>query len=83
LLAAAEGAVAVDYSAEVERIDVLSKREIEVLRLVSVGLSNRDIGRHLFITESTVKRHLSTIYEKLAVNSRTQAIDYARRSGLV
>jgi LuxR family maltose regulon positive regulatory protein len=83
LLAATEGAVTLATEARADRIDILSKREVEVLRLVADGLSNRDVGQHLFISESTVKRHLSTIYEKLAVNSRTQAIDHARRAGLV
>jgi LuxR family maltose regulon positive regulatory protein len=83
LLAATEGAVALATEDDTDRVDLLSKREIEVLRLVAVGLGNRDIGKHLFISESTVKRHLSTIYEKLAVSSRTQAIEYARRAGLI
>jgi LuxR family maltose regulon positive regulatory protein len=83
LLAATEGAVALATRAKPDNVDSLSKREIEVLRLAAAGLRNRDIGRHLFISEMTVKRHLSTIYEKLGVNSRTQAIDHARRSGVL
>jgi LuxR family maltose regulon positive regulatory protein len=83
LLAATEGAVTLATEAKADRIDFLSNREIEVLRMVSDGLSNRAISQHLFISEATVKRHLSTIYEKLAVNSRTQAIDHARRAGLL
>ncbi len=83
VLAATEGAVALATKAREDKINFLSKREIEVLRLVADGLSNRDVGQYLFISESTVKRHLSTIYEKLAVKSRTQAIDHARRADLL
>ena len=52
-----------------------------MLRLVSAGLSNRDIGHHLFITEKTVKKHLSNILGKLQATNRTQAVDHARRMG--
>ena len=63
--------------------DALSEREVEVLRLVAAGLSNRDIGQHLFISEKTVKTHLSNIMGKLGVGNRTQAVDQARYLGLV
>ena len=61
---------------------ILSARETEVLKLVSSGLSNRDIGSTLFISEETVKTHLRRIYEKLEVSSRTQAVDRARQLNL-
>jgi LuxR family maltose regulon positive regulatory protein len=64
-------------------IDPLSNRELEVLRLVSVGLSNREISDQLFISLPTVKRHISTILEKLAANSRTQAVSVARSLQLI
>ena len=63
--------------------DALSERECEVLRLVAAGLSNRDIGQHLFISEKTVKTHLSNIMGKLGVGNRTQAVDQARNLGLL
>ena len=63
--------------------DALSEREIEVLRLVAAGLSNRAIGQHLFISEKTVKTHLSNIMGKLGVGNRTQAVDQGRYLGLV
>src|SRR5215204_4636002 len=58
--------------------DALSEREVEVLRLVAAGLSNRDIGQHLFISEKTVKTHLSNIMSKLGVGNRTQAVERAQ-----
>jgi LuxR family maltose regulon positive regulatory protein len=60
----------------------LSDRELEVLRLVAIGLPNRDIGQRLFISDKTVKKHLSNILGKLAATNRTQAVDQARRLGL-
>jgi DNA-binding NarL/FixJ family response regulator len=61
----------------------LSERELEVLRLVAAGLANRDVGRRLFISEKTVKKHLSNILGKLGATNRTQAVDHARRLGLL
>jgi LuxR family maltose regulon positive regulatory protein len=56
----------------------LSERELEVLRLIASGLSNREIAQELFITPGTAKRHVHNIYRKLEVRSRTQAIARAR-----
>jgi ATP/maltotriose-dependent transcriptional regulator MalT len=55
----------------------LSARELQVLRLVASGLTNREIGQKLFISEKTVARHLSNIFTKLDLNSRTAATAYA------
>jgi LuxR family maltose regulon positive regulatory protein len=63
--------------------DALSEREVEVLRLVAAGLSNRDIGQQLFISEKTVKTHLSNIMGKLGVVNRTQAVDQGRYLALI
>jgi NarL family two-component system response regulator LiaR len=60
----------------------LTAREIEVLRLVAQGHSNREISRRLVISESTVRTHVSNILAKLNVGSRTQAAVYALRQGL-
>jgi DNA-binding NarL/FixJ family response regulator len=61
----------------------LTEREIEVLRLVAAGKSNREIGQKLFISESTVKGHLHNLFSKLSVLSRTEAISVATRRGLI
>ncbi|MCL2781184.1 MAG: response regulator transcription factor [Actinomycetia bacterium] len=61
----------------------LSIRETEVLRLLADAKPNRAIAARLDITEATVKRHLSTIYAKLGVTSRAEAIQTARKSGIV
>jgi len=61
----------------------LSERESVVLEAVARGLSNREIGRELWISEQTVKFHLRNLYRKLGVSSRTEAARYAHRSGLV
>ncbi|MBX3069479.1 MAG: hypothetical protein KF883_03125 [Thermomicrobiales bacterium] len=63
--------------------DALSEREIEVLRLAASGLSNRAIGDRLFITEKTVKKHVSNVLAKLDASNRTEAVDKARRMGLL
>ncbi len=60
----------------------LTRREIEVLRLVAAGKTNRDIADTLFISEKTVARHLTNIFNKIDCQSRTQAAAYAYRQGL-
>lgn len=64
-------------------IEPLSERELEVLRLLDRGLSNQAIANELIVALSTVKKHLINIYGKLGVNSRTQALTYARSLGLL
>ena len=61
----------------------LSEREEVVLEAVARGLSNREIGRQLWISEQTVKFHLRNVYRKLGVSSRTEAARFAYRTGLV
>jgi DNA-binding NarL/FixJ family response regulator len=60
----------------------LSRRECEVLALVADGCSNREIGEALFISDRTVARHLTNIFHKIEVTSRTQAVRYAIDHGL-
>ena len=62
--------------------DPLTERELEVLRLISQGLSNKEIASKIFIVEWTVRTHVSNILSKLHLASRTQAALYALRSGL-
>jgi LuxR family maltose regulon positive regulatory protein len=64
-------------------VEPLSVRELEVLRLIAAGLSNRQIAERLFISVRTVKKHVENSYAKLGVNSRTQAIARARELGLL
>ncbi len=61
----------------------LTDRELEVLRLVAAGSTNGEIARILWVTEQTVKFHLSNVYRKLDVGNRTQASHYAHVNGLV
>ncbi len=61
----------------------LTARQLEVLRLVAAGSTNGDIARELWVTEQTVKFHLSNVYRKLGVASRTEASRYAHVNGLV
>ncbi|GAA2269063.1 response regulator transcription factor [Nonomuraea roseoviolacea subsp. roseoviolacea] len=61
----------------------LTPRELEVLGHVAAGLANRQIGREMFLSETTVKTHLVHIYAKLGVDSRTAAVAAAIRKGLI
>jgi DNA-binding NarL/FixJ family response regulator len=61
----------------------LTVRELEILRLVAAGASNSVIGRELWITEQTVKFHLSNVFRKLGVSNRTQASHHAYVHGLL
>lgn len=73
-----------EYEAVSKGIELgLTEREKEVLGHVVAGLSNKEIGARLAITESTVKRHLHSILEKLHLENRVQAAAYALRTGLV
>jgi two-component system NarL family response regulator len=61
----------------------LTEREVQILKLLAEGKSNKAIGQALFITESTVKSHLKSLFVKLDVTSRAEAIALAARRGLV
>lgn len=61
----------------------LTEREIEVLRLIAKGATNREIAEQLVITEGTVKNHISNILNRLGLRDRTQAALYAREAGLL
>ena len=61
----------------------LTTRELEVLRLVAAGSTNSEIARHLWVTEQTVKFHLSNVFRKLKVGNRTEASHYAHVNGLL
>ena len=61
----------------------LTRREVEILRLAAEGRSNSEIAQTLWVTEQTVKFHLSNIYRKLGVSNRTGASRWAQQNGLV
>jgi DNA-binding NarL/FixJ family response regulator len=63
------------------QFDGLTARELSILELVAKGMSNKQIGKQLFISDRTVQAHLSNIFSKLGVNSRTEAVMYAVRKG--
>lgn len=66
-----------------KKSDVLSEREIEVLRLVAKGFLNKEIAQTLYISEKTVKNHISNIFKKLKVSDRTQAAIYALKHNII
>ena len=68
--------------AEIENLSI-SKRELEVLQLMAEGLSNKEIAEKLFVSLNTVKTHLSKVFEKLDVKRRTQAVEKAKKSGII
>lgn len=61
----------------------ITPREYEILGLIAEGLSNREIGERLFVSENTVKTHSSRLFDKLSVNRRVQAVQKGRELGLV
>lgn len=63
--------------------NVLTPREIEIVKMVAEGHGNREVAERLFISEGTVKTHLHTIYEKLGFKGRVQLVAYVRENGLM
>lgn len=61
----------------------ITQREHEILGLIAEGLSNREIGERLFVSENTVKTHSSRLFGKLGVNRRVQAVERGRELGLL
>lgn len=66
-----------------EKLELLTKREIEVLKLMAFGSYNKDIGEQLNISERTVKNHISSIFKKIDVSDRTQAAIFAIKNNLI
>jgi len=75
--------VSLPEPAESAPVNSLSERELEVLRHLAEGRSNREIARALFLTEGTVKNHVTSVLSKLGVRDRTQAALHAHRLGLL
>jgi DNA-binding NarL/FixJ family response regulator len=63
--------------------EALSPRELEILQAVARGLSNKEIGRQLYVSEATVKTHLLRIFGKLGVDDRTAAVTVALERGII
>lgn len=72
-----------DRSNAKDGLDQITERELEVLGLAAKGLSNRDIAHELSISVRTVQTHLSNIFSKVGVGSRTEAVMYGLRNGLI
>jgi DNA-binding NarL/FixJ family response regulator len=68
---------------EVPRAHLLTRREVDILQLASEGHSNARIARILWVTEQTVKFHLSNVYRKIGVSNRTEASRWAQLNGLL
>jgi two-component system nitrate/nitrite response regulator NarL len=75
--------IPVKNNSEVENIDELSDREKEIVRLIGKGYKNKRISSQLCISETTVRHHLTSIYNKLGVTDRLELLVYAHRFGLV
>ncbi|HET6706068.1 response regulator transcription factor [Amycolatopsis sp.] len=75
--------VAAALSAHPAPAEALTGRETEVLRMVATGATNREIATRLFLSEGTVKNHISRILARLGLRDRTQAAVYARDRGLI
>ena len=63
--------------------EALSPRELEILQAVARGLSNKEIGRRLYVSEATVKTHLLRVFSKLGVDDRTAAVTVALERGII
>jgi DNA-binding NarL/FixJ family response regulator len=77
------GALRLLHTAEglVER-PLLTRRELEILRLVAEGRTNREVAELLWVSDQTVKFHLANVYRKLGVNTRTEAVEWARMNDI-
>lgn len=73
----------IETNKDAEKIKSLTKRELDVLKLLAVGMYNKEVGKRLKISERTVKNHVSNIFKKLGVTDRTQAAVFAIRNNLV
>lgn len=73
----------IEKNADREKIENLTRRELEVLKLLALGTYNKEIAETLEISERTIKNHISNIFKKIGVTDRTQAAVFAIRNNLV
>jgi DNA-binding NarL/FixJ family response regulator len=73
----------IEKNRDADKIDGLTKRELEVLKLLAIGMYNKEVAENLEISERTVKNHVSNIFKKLEVTDRTQAAVFAIRNNLI
>ena len=73
----------IDRNKDNVKIESLTRREMEVLKLLSVGMYNKEVAEQLNISERTVKNHVSNIFKKIGVTDRTQAAVFAIRNNLI
>lgn len=73
----------IERNIEKEKLELLTKRELEVLKLMAFGAYNKEIGKTLEISERTVKNHISNIFKKIDVSDRTQAAIFAIKNNIV
>lgn len=73
----------IEMNEDKNKIEELTKREIQVLKLLAVGMYNKEVAEKLEISERTVKNHVSSIFKKLEVSDRTQAAVFAIRNNLI
>ncbi len=73
----------IDRNKDNIKIESLTRREMDVLKLLAVGMYNKEVAEHLGISERTVKNHVSNIFKKINVTDRTQAAVFAIRNNLV
>ena len=70
-------------SDDIEKIKLLSNREYEILKLIASGYNNNEIGKKLYISEKTVKNHITNMFKKLEVKDRVQAVIFAYSNEIV
>ncbi len=73
----------IDKNEDEEKLQLLTRREFDVLKLLAVGMYNKEIALKLDISERTVKNHVSNIFKKIGVADRTQAAVFAIRNSVV
>lgn len=83
IIAELQPSLSAEAQKEVPPEAILSSREIQILKLVADGMTNREIAESLFLSRYTVECHVKNIYRKLAVPSRTKAVSEARARGLL